>query len=104
MEASRFPLTYDVTYPQQLSRGLIFVKWLFIIPHGLILNVLNGVQSVIALIAFFAILFHPPLSARALRLHGRCQPLERQRRSLHPADERRVPALRSGGREVPGDL
>jgi hypothetical protein len=57
MEASRFPLTYDVAYPQQLSRGLIFVKWLLLIPHGLILNVLNGVQSVIALIAFFAIFF-----------------------------------------------
>lgn len=57
MGAARFPLTYDVAYPQQLSRGLIFVKWLLAVPHYLILYVLNGVQAVILLIAFFAILF-----------------------------------------------
>ena len=58
MEASRFPLTYDVAYPQQLSRGLIFVKWwLLAIPHYLFISALNGVHNVVTLIAFFAILF-----------------------------------------------
>lgn len=58
MQVTNFPLTYDVAYPQRLSRGLIFVKWwLLAIPHYLILYVLNGVQGVIAVIAFFAILF-----------------------------------------------
>ncbi len=57
MEATKFPLTYDVTYPQQLSRGLIFVKWLLAVPHYLVIYVLTGVQTVILIIAFFAILF-----------------------------------------------
>lgn len=57
MEASRFPLTYDVAYPQQLSRGLIFVKWWLAIPHYLFISALNGVHNVVTLIAFFAILF-----------------------------------------------
>jgi hypothetical protein len=58
METSRFPLTYDVAYPQQLSRGLIFVKWwLLAIPHYLFISALNGVHNVVTLIAFFAILF-----------------------------------------------
>jgi len=57
MQVTNFPLTYDVAYPQRLSRGLIFVKWLLAIPHLFILNALNGVQAVIVLIAFFAILF-----------------------------------------------
>ncbi|MBI3974874.1 MAG: DUF4389 domain-containing protein [Armatimonadetes bacterium] len=57
MEAASFPLTFDVAYPQKLSRWLIFVKWLLAIPHFLILSVLNNVQGVLAFIAFFAILF-----------------------------------------------
>ncbi len=57
MEAASFPLTYDVTYPQRLSRGLIFVKWLLAIPHLFILGVFNNLQGIIALITFFAILF-----------------------------------------------
>jgi len=52
-----YPLRFDVQYPQQLSRGLIFVKLLLAIPHFLILNALGNFQGVITLIAFFAILF-----------------------------------------------
>lgn len=55
--AGGYPLRYDVEYPQELSRWLIFVKWLLAIPHFLILYVLGSVSSVITLIAFFAILF-----------------------------------------------
>ena len=32
MTATSYPLTYDVEYPEELSRWLIFVKWLLAIP------------------------------------------------------------------------
>ena len=52
-----YPLRFDIEYPEQLSRWLIFVKWLLAIPHFLILSALGSVASVITYIAFFAILF-----------------------------------------------
>ena len=55
--APGYPLRYDVEYPENLSRWLIFVKWLLAIPHFLILYALMGVAYVILFIAFFAILF-----------------------------------------------
>ncbi len=51
------PTQFDVEYPDELSRLLIFVKFLLAIPHLLILYALSGVLSVITIIAFFAILF-----------------------------------------------
>lgn len=51
------PVRYDVQYPEKLSRGLIFVKWLLAIPHFLIIYVLNSLQGILTFIAFFAILF-----------------------------------------------
>jgi hypothetical protein len=51
------PAQFDVDYPEELSRLLIFVKWLLVIPHFFILYALGAVHSVITLIAFFAILF-----------------------------------------------
>ncbi|MCZ7531560.1 MAG: DUF4389 domain-containing protein [Acidimicrobiia bacterium] len=41
--APDYPATYDVEYPAQLSRGLIFVKsWLLAIPHWVVLGVIGG--------------------------------------------------------------
>jgi len=38
-----YPATLDIEYPQQLSRGLVLVKWwLLAIPHYIILTVLVG--------------------------------------------------------------
>ncbi len=51
------PTQFDVEYPDELSRLLIFVKFLLAIPHLLILYSLGAVQAVITTIAFFAILF-----------------------------------------------
>lgn len=56
-DGASYPLQYDVQYPEHLSRGLIFVKWLLAIPHLLILYALNAVVQIISLVAFFAILF-----------------------------------------------
>ena len=49
-------LQYDVAYPERLSRGLIFIKWLLIIPHAIALAVLAVVAAVIWFLSFFAIL------------------------------------------------
>ncbi len=49
-------LYFDVAYPQRLSRGLIFIKWLLVIPHLVVLWVLGIVEAVVGFIAFFAIL------------------------------------------------
>jgi hypothetical protein len=54
---SGYPLRYDVQYPEELSRWLIFVKWLLAIPHFIILYVLSAVTSIVTFIAWFAILF-----------------------------------------------
>ena len=55
--APGYPLRFDVEYPEQLSRWLIFVKWLLAIPHFLILYALSALANVITFVAFFAILF-----------------------------------------------
>ena len=55
--APGYPVRYDVEYSAELSRWLIFVKWLLAIPHFIILWALGIAAAVIGLIAFFAILF-----------------------------------------------
>jgi hypothetical protein len=52
-----YPVHFDVEYPQKLSRLLIFVKWLFAIPHIVILAVLGLLGLAVYVIAWFAILF-----------------------------------------------
>jgi hypothetical protein len=37
-----YPAHLDVAYPERLSRGLIFVKWLLAIPHFLVVSVFVG--------------------------------------------------------------
>jgi hypothetical protein len=50
-------LEYDVEYPEHLSRLLIFVKWLLLIPHWIALYVMGLLLSIVTLLAWFAILF-----------------------------------------------
>ena len=54
---SSYPLSYDVEYPEELSRWLIFVKGLLAIPHLIILYALGIAVNVVTIIAWFAILF-----------------------------------------------
>jgi len=56
-QAVTYPMTYDVEYPQELSRWLIFVKWLLAIPHWIILYALGIAQGAVTFVAWFAILF-----------------------------------------------
>ena len=57
MDGSHPRLEFDVEYPEQLSRGLIFVKWLLALPHYIILSFFGMLVSLIVWIAWFAILF-----------------------------------------------
>jgi len=57
LPAADYPVRLDVEYPERLSRWKIFVKWLLAIPHLIIIYLLGIVNSVLILIAFFAILF-----------------------------------------------
>ena len=49
-------LRFDIAYPERLSRGLIFVKWLLAIPHAIVLNILGYVLYFTTALAFFLIL------------------------------------------------
>ena len=52
-----YPLRFEIGYPDRLSRGLIFIKWLLIVPHVICLAVLGFVVSIALIVAWFAILF-----------------------------------------------
>ncbi len=56
-EGQVYPVEFTVEYPEHLSRGLIFVKWLLVFPHLIILYVLNAVTGLTTFFAWFAILF-----------------------------------------------
>ncbi len=55
--AEPYPVQLDVEYPQQLSRLLIFVKWLLVIPHLFVLAILYWIVSVVVFVSFFVIIF-----------------------------------------------
>lgn len=57
LDAGQYAVTYEVDYPSELSRWLIFVKWLLIIPHIIVVALLGIVVLVVGLVAWFAILF-----------------------------------------------
>ena len=57
-----YPVTFDVEYPERLSRGLVLLKlffgWLYVgIPHGICLWLYGIAVGIVTFIAFFAILF-----------------------------------------------
>jgi uncharacterized protein DUF4389 len=56
-DSGEYPLTFDVEYREDLSRWMIFIKWLLVIPHLIVLLLLLIAAYVVVLIAFFAILF-----------------------------------------------
>lgn len=57
MPSPGYPVRFDVEYPDQLSRLLIFIKWLLAIPHFILLYVLGALLYIVTIIAFFSILF-----------------------------------------------
>lgn len=57
MDAGSYPLAFDISYPSELSRWMIFIKWLLVIPNVIVLFVLLLCAFVTTTIAWFAILF-----------------------------------------------
>ena len=63
LKAQDYPATLDVEYPEQLSRGLVLVKWLLAIPHFIVVGIFHGgvqsggLNSWIVLFAAIALLF-----------------------------------------------
>lgn len=54
---AEYPAYVELQYPERLSRWLIFIKWLLIIPHTFVLYFVSLAASIVTLIAWFAILF-----------------------------------------------
>ena len=57
-----YPVTFDIEYPERLSRGWVVMKallgWIYVgIPHGIILTLYGIAAYVVLFIAFWAILF-----------------------------------------------
>jgi len=55
--ATAYPVTVEIDYPERLSRWLIFVKWLLVIPNLFVLMLYGIAYLVTLVIAWFAILF-----------------------------------------------
>lgn len=53
---SEHPVRVTCDYPDRLSRGLIFIKWLIVIPHWIILIFYGLAAFIVTIIAWFAIL------------------------------------------------
>ena len=51
------PVHLDLAYPERLSRLLIFVKWLFVIPSVIVYWIVSWIAGIVLFLAFFAILF-----------------------------------------------
>jgi hypothetical protein len=56
-DAPSYPLRLEADYPQSLSRLLIFVKWLLVIPHAIIVGVYGYAAFIAVFVAWFAIMF-----------------------------------------------
>ena len=52
-----YPAGVRLEYPTHMSRLLIFIKWILIIPHTIVLYFVGIGASIVTLIAFFVILF-----------------------------------------------
>lgn len=57
LDAGKYPLAFDVTYPENLNRAMPLIKWALAIPHYIVLLFLGIAAAIVTLIAFFAILF-----------------------------------------------
>ena len=63
LRSGDYPATFDVEYPEKLSRGLVLVKsWLLAIPHYIVTSVLHGgsnggLNSALVFFAVIALLF-----------------------------------------------
>ena len=57
LDAGQYPVVFDAAAPGELSRWLIFVKWLLVIPNLFVYYFVAIAAALVGLIAWFAILF-----------------------------------------------
>jgi hypothetical protein len=57
MDPGRYPVTYDVEYPERLSRWLIFFKIFLVIPNQMVVGLLGLISLFVMFISWWAILF-----------------------------------------------
>jgi hypothetical protein len=57
LDSGRYPVTFEVEYPEKSSRLLIFFRWLLIIPNIIVFYFVMLAWMVATFIAWFAILF-----------------------------------------------
>jgi uncharacterized protein DUF4389 len=55
--SSAYPVQLDLDAPLEVARWRPLVQWFLAIPHLIVLSVMNGVQEVLVVVSFFAILF-----------------------------------------------
>jgi hypothetical protein len=56
-DAGEYRLTFEADQPGDLSRWMIFIKWLLVIPNVIVWAVLAVAAYVVTIVAWFAILF-----------------------------------------------
>ena len=103
-----YPATLDIAYPEELSRGLVLVKWwLLAIPQLLVVGAFTATGSagwgrggaaisllgVLVLIAAVALLFTAKYPRGAVRPRARHPPVDHPRGGLRRADDRPLPAV-----------
>jgi hypothetical protein len=52
-----YPARFDLTYPEEIDRWRPIVQWLLVIPYAFIAGILGWLAEILALFAFFTILF-----------------------------------------------
>jgi hypothetical protein len=56
-DAGKYPVTFEVDYPEEMGRFLPLIKWFLAIPHIIALMFVFIIATLFWFIAFFAILF-----------------------------------------------
>ncbi len=56
-DAGQYPLVFEADYTPELSRWLIFIKWLLVIPNLIVYLFVAIAAAIVGFIAWFAILF-----------------------------------------------
>ena len=56
-EVKDYPITFGAVYPEKMSKLTTFFRIFLLIPHGIVLYFLSIAASVVAFIAWWAIMF-----------------------------------------------
>ena len=97
-----YPARIAVEYPEQLSRGLVLVKWILGIPHFLVVGFFQGgfgprlgwgLNGIIVLFAAITLLFTGRFTSPLVQLEHGDEPLDGSGRALCNADARRIPTV-----------